>query len=120
MRNWGRVLSFTVLLEFSLDLIGDFDDRGKIICVILAFLFSWFLREKAPKILTFTFSIFICATLIFPSDKLTPTLKEYDAVGKSSLPPVIHLILDGHIGVEGIPANFKEGRELKGAQKLLL
>ena len=113
MGNFGRALSLTLLLEFSLDLIGNFDDKGKIICAILAFIFSWFLREKAPKILAFTFSIFIITTLILPSDKLTPTLKKYDVAGKSSLPPVIHLILDGHIGVEGIPDNIKEGKELK-------
>ena len=74
----------------------------------------WFFREKALKILGFTFSIFIAAALIFPSDKLTPTFEENDQIsGESGLPPVVHLILDGHIGVEGIPENLDGGRQLK-------
>ena len=110
----ARVLAFACLLEFSLDLIGDFEIKGKIICAIAALLFSWIFREKAPKILTLVFSVFIAATLIFPSQQLSPTLKKYDRIsGKPDLPPVIHLILDGHIGVEGIPGNLDQGRQLK-------
>ena len=51
---------------------------------------------------------------MFPSKQLSPSLKKYDRVsGKAGLPPVIHLILDGHIGVEGIPENLDQGRQLK-------
>jgi hypothetical protein len=113
MGNFCRSLSLAILLEFSLELIGNFDDIGKVLCAILAFLFAWFFREKASKILVFTFSIFIISTLILPSDRLKPILKEYDVASNSSLPPVIHLILDGHIGVEGIPIRIKGGQELK-------
>ena len=49
MGLFGRVLTFACLLEFSLDLIGDFELKGKIICVIAALLFSWLLREKAKN-----------------------------------------------------------------------
>jgi len=114
MGSFGRALALTLLLEFSLDLIGDFDIKGKIICAITAFLFTWFFREKLSKILSFTFSIFIVTTLVFPSDRLTPTYKEYEnSSGNNDLPPVIHLVLDEHIGVEGIPENIEGGRQLK-------
>jgi len=117
LKNSGflsRALLLTCLLVFSLDLIGSFELKGKIICAILAFLFSWYFREKAQKILTFAFSVFIAAALVFPSDHLSSIYKEYDRVsGKSGLPPVVHLMLDGHIGVEGISENLDQGRQFK-------
>jgi len=117
LKNSGfliRALLLTCLLVFSLDLIGSFELKGKIICAIAAFLFSWFIREKALKILTFAFSVFIAAALVFPSERLSPILKTNDGVsGKSGLPPVVHLILDAHIGVEGIPEDIGMGRQFK-------
>ena len=114
MRPLGRAILFACLLEFSLDLIGGFDDTGKIICAVTAFLFAWFARSHAPKILSVTFSVFIITTLVFPSDQLKPTYKEYGAIsGQADLPPIVHLILDGHTGVEGIPQNIAGGPQLK-------
>ncbi|MGV7221167.1 MAG: hypothetical protein ACQ9MH_06565 [Nitrospinales bacterium] len=110
----GQLLVLTCLLELSLDLIIDFELIGKIVCAITAFLFSWIFREKAPKILTLVFSIFIISVLAFPSKQLSPTLEHNETISsENDLPPVIHLILDGHIGVEGLPENLDQGRRSK-------
>jgi hypothetical protein len=111
---FGKVLLFTLLLEFSLDLIGNFEITGKIVCAISAFIFLWLVKEKAPKIIAFTFSIFILVTLIFPSDRFSPILKEYkQKTEEKSLPTVVHIILDGHSGIEGLPREMVEGNKLK-------
>jgi len=114
MENLGRVLFLTILLEISLDLIADFELKGKIICVISAFLFSWFFRRNAPRILSFSFAIFIAVTLFLPSTQISPILNVNDGVSRNSdLPPVVHLILDAHIGAEGIPEDIGLDRNYK-------
>ena len=110
----GQAILIACLLEFSLDSVGNFQLKGKLISGIAVFIFVWVLRDKAAKVLALTFSAFIAATFVFPSENLLPSLKN-SAVGpgKTGLPPVVHLILDAHIGAEGIPQGIGMGSQFK-------
>ncbi|MGV7222364.1 MAG: hypothetical protein ACQ9MH_12640 [Nitrospinales bacterium] len=115
LRGIGRTFLITCLIAFCLGIIGDFHTKGpNIACLIGALLFSWFLREKVPEVLIFISSVFITISLIFPSKHIPSAQIEYDPVSvKEYLPPVIHLILDGHIGIEGIPNTIDQDQSIK-------
>ena len=63
----GQVVALTCMLGFSIGLIGDFQGKENLFCVLGALVFSWLFLEKILKVITFTFSIFIVTMLIFPS-----------------------------------------------------
>ena len=71
-------------------------------------LVSWGLRAHLTRIVTVAFSTLFVSTLLLPvSPGSAPeTRLSSGGGGNRDLPVVLHLILDGHIGIEGIPAEF--------------
>jgi hypothetical protein len=74
----------------------------------------YLVRQHMDKILFILFGVFLLGSF-FTSE--SPPLKEkrFDVSGKSndvSLPPYIHIILDEHIGIEGIPPEEDQNSEL--------
>jgi hypothetical protein len=76
----------------------------------------WFLHEHATKILAVIFIVLIAMTLVRGSSeshlivsKRTPTASS----GNAEPPLLIHLLLDEHIGVEGLPADLPGTRALR-------
>ena len=77
------------------------------------------LANNLSTILSSAFAVLLVSTIAIPP---APARLIYES-GQSAvtgqgaagadLPPVIHLILDGHIGIEGIPVDIEGGRELK-------
>ena len=79
----------------------------------ILFMLIWFLRQNLPIILVAVFGSFFVSSValfIFPLEEnketnFTPTEKDL------SKPPIIHIILDEMIGVEGIDRNIPEGEK---------
>jgi len=64
----------------------------------------YFIRQNMDKILFILFGVFLVGSFFTPESLFKE--KRFDVSGKSndiSLPPYIHIILDEHIGIEGVP-----------------
>jgi hypothetical protein len=87
-------------------------------CAFLSVLFlSWLMKENFFKITSAIFAAFLAVTLfqiIFSRSELNRNW-DLKAINLNEMYParVIHLVLDGHMGIEGIPVEIKGGRKLK-------
>jgi len=84
-----------------------------------ATLVSWLLRRHLAAIGTVAFLTILVSTLVMPSgggwkERQWPGA----ASGSAASPPLLlHLILDEHIGVEGLPSNFPDGPRVRSMLK---
>ena len=118
MSSGSRLLKFAVLsglLTLFVDIqfdVGKAWHTGLIFIGIFAFL--WVLSEHAVTITTTIFAVFILSTVALPdTDSEVATVTVDTASPDQDLPPVIHLILDEHIGIEGIPLDIDPGRDVR-------
>lgn len=77
------------------------------------------LQENLGTIFATVFATILVSTALLPSKAKSFGPLPTAAMDRpaSDLPPVVHLILDGHIGVEGVPENVDGGAETKQALK---
>lgn len=76
----------------------------------------WLLREHAPAIVSAIFVTLIALTLLTanPSSQRITNQPGAAAARASNAPLLIHLVLDEHIGVEGLPPEIDAARQLRG------
>jgi hypothetical protein len=74
---------------------------------------SW-LGPNLGIVLATVFSVALVSTLLLPAEPL-PLGETYrrDGAEAKDLPPIIHLVLDEQIGVEGLPADIAGGADLR-------
>jgi hypothetical protein len=120
------VLVRTVLLAVLLTLFVDLHvtlSRLSSILVALTFLGTagafgvllWVLREHAPAIVSAIFVTLIAFTLLTANPSSQRITNEPGAAARASNAPLlIHLVLDEHIGVEGLPPEIADARQLRG------
>jgi hypothetical protein len=77
------------------------------------------LSKHLSTILSAVFAILLASTIAIPPDPARfvfetgqPSAAE-ESAPRADLPPVLHLVLDGHIGIDGIPIDIEGGQELK-------
>jgi hypothetical protein len=76
----------------------------------------WFLHEHATKILAVVFIVLIAMTLVRSTPGSHRIVSESTATassGNAEPPLLIHLLLDEHIGVEGLPTEIPGTRALR-------
>lgn len=121
------VLVRTVLLALLLTLFIDLHvtvPRLSSILFALTFLgiagalgaLLWLLREHAAAIVSVIFLTLIAITLLTanPSSQRITNQSGAPAAPASNAPLLIHIILDEHIGVEGLPPEIAAARQLRG------
>jgi len=84
---------------------------------LIMFIISWMLKENFFRIATVIFTVFFVVTLgqlVWgkPSSKISFS-EQVPGVKAQSLPRIIHLVLDEHIGIEGIPIENELGKQMK-------
>jgi hypothetical protein len=109
------LIMFFVDIQFDLmDEIGKFSKIG---IAIGLFTLARLIGDNFHRIATTIFVAVLVVTLVqLPLSKgVTKSRKVWKTPSGSNNPPprLIHLILDEHIGVEGIPTEMAEGRTLK-------
>jgi len=85
-----------------------------LITVSIIYAVSWMLRENLPAILVAVFGVFFVSTIVmhvFGSNTLPNRTYAPSNGGNANLSPVIHLILDEMIGVEGLDRDIPGGEE---------
>lgn len=80
----------------SLDLLFGLD--GSKVAVVLVPLVCLVLRRHIALVLAVALCVLVAATLM-----------PKPALARSDLPVIVHLVLDEHIGIDGIPADVPEG-----------
>lgn len=119
------VLVRTVLLAVLLTLFVDLHVTVTLssILVALAFLGTaaafgavlWLLREHAPAIVSAIFVTLIAFTLLTANPSSQRITNQPGAEARdSNAPLLIHLVLDEHIGIEGLPPEIDATRQLRG------
>ncbi len=74
----------------------------------------WVLRRNLSIILAVVFGTLILSTLVIQESKYAlGAFFERPGEADKALPPIIHIVLDEHIGIEGLPADVPGAAELK-------
>lgn len=112
-----RVLVISTLLATFLNLRGVYGFFEMLVaCAIVA----WLLREHLTTVLAVGFSVLIATTYAFSTHDARAR-DEFPqppaSAAQQALPPILHLVLDEHIGVEGLPQGTALGRTVKSELK---
>ena len=81
---------------------------------IVSVTLAWILRRHLGTIVSSVFGVMILSTIVLPSAGIpVGETHRNNATGRLNLAPVIHLILDEHIGLAGLPKDVPGGAELR-------
>jgi hypothetical protein len=122
----GRLLRAVVLAGLIALFIEMHVEIPSTSSIVIAFVFLgaiaalatllWFLHEHATKILAVVFIVLIAMTLVRSNPDSHRIVSERTATassGSAEPPLLIHLLLDEHIGVEGLPTEIPGTRSLR-------
>jgi hypothetical protein len=107
----GCLTAFCIDLMFGLKSSKLLLVLVPVICITLA----WILRRRIATILSVTASVLLASTLLLPTRSADglPQVRDQPKTGSvtavKSAPVVLHLILDEHIGIAGIPDEIAGG-----------
>ena len=114
-----RVIVITLTATLAVSFLPEFQGTWPINIAFLSFLLlAIFLNKELPKILAFMAIVFIGCCLYFPvGEQLLSPVEEVasDIKTNKHLPPIVHIVLDEHIGIDGIPDDIEGGKQLKKA-----
>lgn len=128
LRAFGIGLMLLVYVDVHLNLfrsiVGFIQVNEDQLFRYAAFLFGCFLvfltilslRKKLASIVALIFGTLLVSTVALPLEKVRFGSDEEPPAGglpASDQAPIIHLVLDGHIGIEGIPQDIEGGPELR-------
>ena len=125
--TWLRVLGTAGLLTLFVDLQFDWFDSLPHLWVPVgllgAILLCWLTRKHLSRVVTAIFAAMLAPTVALyalggeqTSSSIARTRAGVDPAPANGLPTIVHIILDEHIGIEGIP-DVPDGRETKALIK---
>ena len=74
-----------------------------LLCVFLLGIFLYFLRADRARFLVIVFGVMCLVGITSGTPHITEVSEKSHHQPDTSLPPYIHIVLDEHIGIEGIP-----------------
>ena len=90
---------------------------GMLIAVAILFalgVLTWLIRDGAGTILCTAFGVILVSVLVLPTDTVESGVRfDRPTASRSDLPPVVHIVLDEHIGLDGVPADIEGGKQLR-------
>lgn len=105
----------TLFADFQFDIQGSGGQSDLIVLVVFiaAFFLSLLFSRNAAVIVTVIVSTILLSTVFLPVDKGVADIVSDSVERKNSVraPVILHILLDAHIGVEGIPADIAGGPE---------
>jgi len=118
-RSPGRIVVMVFLAVLVVDIQTDWINALGLRLLLNFIFFStlfWFLRKRLSPAVVLVAGLMVMGALVSPSGKQVringPSPAE--ATGNSELPFILHIILDEHIGIEGIPRRFDPNGEIAG------
>ena len=83
-----------------------------LLAVLLISIILHLLREHRVQFLLVVFGTWWLVGAVSPKKDITQVSEQSHHQPDESLPPYIHIILNGHIGIEGIPPSFNKNNKL--------
>ena len=115
----ARVLISAGLLTFYLDVQIDWLTPRMIAATYLGLVpVCWLLRRHVWELMAGFSTVTVVLTLAFPESTRigeNASVQEETTAPAATLPPLLHIALDEHIGVAGIPTDISGGRALRTA-----
>ncbi len=100
--------------EVALGIKGAVAVGGALIIVLTLMSICWLLRRHLGIIVTTVFGVMVLTTVLLPPENiLNDVTYSRDGAAKADLPPVLHVVLDGQIGLEGLPGDIPGGADLR-------
>jgi len=109
-----RIVAFSLLLLVFVD--WQFSDHVELsfkLVPVAAVAFAWLLERHFDAIAAVVLTAFYAASLLGSSPVRASRLNFVTAPKNTALPPIVYLILDEHIGIEGWPSEFASSREMQ-------
>jgi len=119
--NLGRVPGRFIVTVFLAVLVVDIQTNWittwglrLLLNVLLFSCLFWFLRRRLSQVVLVVAGAMVIGTLVTPGRDQSRTSGSFlgESNIKSDLPFILHIILDEHIGIEGIPRQFDENQEI--------
>ncbi len=108
--NYLRVPLFALLVTLFVDFQLDAESDHSVLAIVAggSFVLGLVLRAQLSSLVSIVCATLIGTSIVFPvSGPPEGTfVRESDQPADSSLPPIVHLILDEQIGVAGVPGRF--------------
>jgi hypothetical protein len=113
--KYFTVIVIAGLITLFLDLQFDWGKNGYLASLIGALALSWLLRRHLLKITTAMLLTILVSTLALPSAGQSSQAVTVSprTTSRADLPLVLHIVLDGHVAIEGIPKGIELGRKLR-------
>ena len=115
----ARVLISAGLLTFYLEVQIDWLTPRMIAATYLGLVpVCWLLRRHVWELMAGFSTVTVVLTLAFPESTRigeNASVQEETTAPAATLPPLLHIVLDEHIGVAGIPTDISGGRALRTA-----
>ena len=109
---WSRALMFSMLITLTVDIQSTSPDRLRLLLIVFVVSFSLtgLLRDLLPRWGSALLIVSFLLSCFGPSSKnvLGIDADRVASPGDPELPVIVHLVLDEHIGVEGIPEEFDQ------------
>ena len=106
----GAVLTFDVDYQFVCKTFIVLSVFGTMVALI------WRIEETFVLVVSVFLCVFVATTVVRAALREEPKIHmstEHSAIPAASPPRLIHLVLDEHLGIEGIPTDTDYSRELK-------
>ncbi len=102
-------------LPLSTPLLGLLVFVGLLLALILLIIMMWLVRRHLGMIITVSFGVILLATALLPQETVArgEVSRKQSVQPRADLPPVVHLVLDEQIGIEGVPIDIPGGSELR-------
>ena len=108
--QYSRTLVLSCLTTLLVDIQMHQPERFIILLVTfgVSLVLTWFLRNQVVRFGTIIAAVLLVSSFILPTGHVTPNNQTETRLtpGNPNMPVFLHLILDEHIGVEGIPEQF--------------
>lgn len=102
----GLALLASVDLSFHID-------RYELYVALGIFVVTWILQPNVSYIAIAMALAFGASDVVFGTHPKTTNFNTTTVKGSEALPPLVHIILDEHIGIGGMPTDFEEGARIK-------
>lgn len=87
---------------------------GLLIIALVLMTVTWMIRQHLGTIVSSIFGVVVLTSLLLPFER--PQIGETyskDTVKQADLPPVLHLVLDGQISLDGLPNDIPGAHDLR-------
>ena len=112
--EYVRVVLIAVLVIVSIDLMMDIHE-WRAVRYIAIFGGTWLLRLHITRILTLMSLAYLASAVATGPTRGDRIFRATTPSVARDLPPLVHLIMDAHIGAEGLPMEQASGRAAKEA-----